>query len=102
MKRIFIISILFITFLFPIRSFGRVLSDFGRTLIAVGRIEEILDDLNPQQREAVTYRGKYLLVSAGAGSGKTRLLTSQLTQQATLHLFQERVTKNSCSDSQTE
>jgi ATP-binding cassette subfamily B protein len=31
-------------FLWPIRGFGRVLSDFGRTLIAVGRVEEVLNE----------------------------------------------------------
>lgn len=31
-------------FLWPLRGFGRVLSDFGRTLIAVGRVQEILDE----------------------------------------------------------
>jgi len=31
-------------FLWPLRGFGRVLSDFGRTLIAVGRVEEVLSE----------------------------------------------------------
>jgi DNA helicase II / ATP-dependent DNA helicase PcrA len=34
--------------------------------------------LNPQQKEAVEYRGQSLLIVAGAGSGKTSVLTRRI------------------------
>ncbi|GBG39990.1 DNA helicase PcrA [Mycobacterium montefiorense] len=41
-------------------------------------IDQLLDGLNPQQRQAVVHEGSPLLIVAGAGSGKTAVLTRRV------------------------
>lgn len=54
-------------------------------------LDPILADLNEAQQEAVTYDGGPLLVVAGAGSGKTRVITRRIAWRVKTGLYPSQI-----------
>src|SRR4051812_23483018 len=48
------------------------------TPVTPGSVDDILAGLNDEQREAVTHEGGPLLIIAGAGTGKTAVVTRRI------------------------
>ena len=63
------------------RAFGEPRPFYNRCMhsfAAAGTTPPLLHNLNPEQLAAVTLPAEHALILAGAGSGKTRVLTTRI------------------------